>query len=123
MRGGGIVGSEEKAYISQFETEGEEQVRRNMGRGVYGARGYSVAVDWLERRSAAREKQTQEARHLSERQARAAEVANQFSERQAQMAESANRLAKDANRLSKWAIGLSILGCILAAVAILYDHA
>ncbi len=117
------MGSDEKAYISQFEIEGEEQVRRNMARGVYGAHGYGVAVEWLERRSVAREARTQETRLLSERQTRAAEVASQLSEHQAQMAESANRIARDANRLSKWAILLSIVGCILAAVAILYDHA
>jgi hypothetical protein len=116
------VNSDEKAYISRFEIEGEEQVRRNMARGVYGAQGYGVAVEWLGRKSAVHETRAKEARVLSERQARAAEGANQLSESQAQMAESANRLARDANRLSKWAILLSVVGCILAAVAILYDH-
>jgi hypothetical protein len=123
MRGGGVVDSDEKAYISQFEIEGEEQVRRNMARGVYGVHGYGVAVEWLERKSVSREARAREARLMSERQTRAAEVANQLSESQAQMAESANRLAREANHLSKWAILLSIVGCILAAVAILYDHA
>ena len=116
------MNSDEKMYIDQFEIEGEEQVRRKMMTGVYGARGYGVAVDWLKRKSAAREARAQEARLLSERQTQAAEVANQLSERQAQMAESANRLAMEANRLSKWAIILSIVGCILAAVAIFYNH-
>ena len=73
--------SDEKAYISQFEIEGEEQVRRNMARGVYGAHGYGVAVEWLERRSFARETRAAEARRLTERQTLAAEGANQLSER------------------------------------------
>lgn len=123
MRGKCIVNSVEKAYIDQFEIEGEEQVRRKMARGVYGAQGYGIAAEWLERKAVVRKARVQEAHFLSERQTQAAETANELSERQALIAESANRLAMEANRLSKWAILLSILGCILAAVAILYNHA
>ena len=122
--------SDDRMYIAQFELEGEEQVRRNLARGAYGAHGMSPAKDWLQRQSAARDKQEQEARVLSERQARAAEIALELAERQSKVAEAANQLAKDANqlarnanRLSTWAVLVSIVSCILAVVAVLYDHA
>ena len=117
------MSSNKKAYISKFEIEGEEQVRKNIGNGVYGAEGCSFAVDWLKSKSAKREASAKEANLLNMRQIEVAETANQLSERQTQAAESANRLARDANRLSKWAILLSIVGCILAVIAILYDRA
>ena len=114
---------DEQAYISQFEIEGEDQVRQNISRGTYGAKGYAIAVAWLNKQAASREEQAQEESRYLRRQTQTAVIANQHSERQVQAAESANRLARDANRLSKWAIIISIVGCILAVIAILYDHA
>lgn len=115
--------SENNSFVSQFELEGEEQVRHKIAQGAYNsAYAYQAAAEWLEQKSRAREVRTQQARLLGERQARSAEVSNQLGERQVQLAESTNRLAMKANRLSKWAILISIASCVLAAVAILYHH-
>ena len=123
MLGGGDVQSDKNSFASQFELEGEEQVRQKIAQGAYNsAYAYQVATEWLEQKSRAHAVRARETSLLSERQARSAEVSNQLGERQVQLAESTNRLAMKANRLSKWAILISIASCILATVAILYHH-
>jgi len=118
------VQPDDKAFISRFEVEGEEQVRHKIATGGYSsARQYHTADLWLKQKTDAREARSEAERLLSERQTQAAESANQLGERQIREAETANQLARDAIRRSNWAILISIVGCIVAAVAILYDHA
>jgi hypothetical protein len=118
----------ESSFTSQFEREGEEQVRRKLADHSYhSAQAYGEATSWLEQKDRERaqrdrevRQQAQEARLLAERQARAAEASHQLGERQVKLTENANRLAEEANRFSKWAIGIGIASFIVAiAVAVL----
>lgn len=110
--------------MSRFEDESEDQIRRNLSAGAYSsARQLHEAQEILAKKASEREALVQEAKRFNERQTLAAEVSNQIGERQAVAAESANQLAKEANRLSKWAIGISIVGCIVAAAAFYHGHA
>lgn len=113
---------------NRFEEAGEEQVRLWLRREPMSAEDVvklSAARKWLNKKSQAREFQSENVYRLGKRQAQLAEASIQLSERQAQMAESANRLAiesnklsKDSIRLSKWAIMLSGLGIVVAVIAI-----
>lgn len=110
---------DENSFSSQFELEGEEQVRSKIARGGYSsARAYSDATQWLEQKSRTREARAKEDRLLSERQTRIAETTNQLGERQVNLTEDANRIAKEANHSSKLAVRIGILSLIVAVVAI-----
>src|SRR5215217_1997832 len=105
---------------ARFEKEGEEQVRLKLKQEVNTARDLierDRAAEWLNKKASARETALRDAHLLSQRQAKAAEVANQLGEKQVHLAESANLLAKAATRFSRWALVFSAVGCILALVA------
>lgn len=113
--------------FSQFELQGEEQVRRKLADHAYStATAYGNAARWLElkerqraQQAQAARRQSEEARFLAERQTRATEVSNQLAERQVRLAENSNRIAESANHFSKWALGIGIASFIVSiAVAI-----
>ena len=89
------------AMWNHCEKIGESQVRTNIATHVYGDKKLVHIREWLRLKE-----QTGEAgRH----------------QQNVQLAEDANAIARDANHLSKWAVGISIISLAVAGLALYLD--